>query len=177
MLIIDFKINKDNISILLEMISFFLVTVDLYGTERISDLQKKLRGRIVNIKFSKMMNPIEGINIIGYDVGMIIVGVLLFFTFYFAGSYDPIAVPVEKFMDGINRLLWPLIIIPVLILLAYLYTVIILAPFFIYYSIIYIIQLVLLKIVHIVKTKNLEGLLVSSGAILFMVSKFILLFG
>lgn len=159
-------------SAVLEIVSFFLVTIDLFGKTRLVELQKRVNGiadRLRNMKLStSYWNWFLGFQKLvseSQEIGCLLRGVfMLLFAFYLKGAFRE---------WGINGL-WQ---IPAGVLAAF---VIFFTPFLILWLLIGLLEVFLDSflsgIIFLITKFNLQGLMLVTGAILFLISKAIILF-
>ena len=148
--------SLSHISILLEVVSFFLVTTDLYGEKRLTSL----RDRLISFRHEKENKQYNDIvSMVAF--GFCIIGLLFIFYILWIDNYTK---------DG---LLWAIagsIIVLAIFLFAYKF-ILISVTFFFFVIVRLILGLLISVIQPILKMVSLQGLLLFIGSLLFLIGK------
>ena len=113
----------EHLSILLEIIAFFFVTIDLYGRERL----EKLRDKIIKIKIGRIHDRVKASVTFKVSSYFISLGILLLIVWYVRAIYS-------MFMSMLLITnVWMVNLVNIIILLAFIYLIFSLATCFYMY--------------------------------------------
>jgi|GEM_PF-3406063 len=162
--------TSERVSIILETISFFLVTLDLFGTERLNTLHQQIRVRLNSIKplnlqdrYADSMDKDDKSVIVGFLTQLLAFALIIGSLFYLYGIDWYVSIPGSK----IYRVTAILIIIFIwaLVFVANVYSAI--------GTLDKIVNFTLGNLVVIIGRFKLEGVMLLTGAVLFLISKII----
>lgn len=159
------KISTEHVAILLEVISFFCVTTDLYGKKRLEELRSRL---IISVnKTEKTEDP----QILVEVVGWVSLGVFIYFMRgQFIETYDFFKERIISDFSIVNLITLILAVCVLLIILCgigFLWMMVFGASF----KLLRVFALYLVK--QVLRIASFEGLLLAIGTILFLLSKII----
>lgn len=155
----------DTWSIYLEIISFFLVSIDLYGKERLSKTSDRLL--TISEKLDKLIDKIRSFRWTDKS------NRILLWTISFLSIGMSVYLVSTEFDDNWAYLLMLMLVFVLLFFLAFTFSAIILIGLSVFLT--WLIKGFIRGLVSSLVAINFDGLLLIVGAILFVVSKLILL--
>lgn len=162
--------SNEKLSILLETVSFFLVTLDLFGKERLGKLYEQLVSRLEGMKKRRVAQPflayLHKNKMAGaiYSLSLVVMGLVLSDWILMKMRYS---LPNNVFANAFA-------VAGVIAFSATIVTLfVVLMPFFLEN----LLDLTLGSIVRLLDRYKLEGLMLTIGAVLFLASKAVAFFG
>jgi len=152
-------VSYRQVSIILEVLSFFCVTIDLYGAERIRSLRGRLQGLIDSVRFAVFADQHHP-----SDASVLLRAVLLFV------GMAALSFWLTKSLSGNAWSIVPMVLF-VVTLYILMFMVPALAMFVVFLLLVHTTDTVLGMAAHLLSERHLEGILVWVGASLFLASK------